>query len=159
MDAAGIELADLDGLSVAKLKLLLCEKHVALQEQHAQLLSHREQIVVKDEQIRFYTVEIEALKLQILKLRRMQFGNSSEKRALDIEQLELLVENLETGRCGALVRAGPTDRRKARSEGSQAAARVYRASPARNADDRAASIMLPGLFVPRTREVVMSYKR
>jgi transposase len=89
MDAAGIELADLDGLSVAKLKALLCD-------QHAQLLTHREQLIVKDEQIRFYTFEIEALKLQILKLRHMQFGKGSEKRALDIEQLQLLVENLET---------------------------------------------------------------
>jgi transposase len=96
MYAAGIELADLDGLSVAKLKVLLFDQHAALQQQHAQLLTHREQLVVKDEQIRFYTFEIEALKLQILKLRRMQFGKRSEKRAFEIEQLELLVENLET---------------------------------------------------------------
>jgi len=96
MDAVGIELADLDGLSFAKLKVLLCDQHAALQEQHAQLLTQSEQLVVKDEQIRFYTFEIEALKLQILKLRRVQFGSSSEKRgALDIEQLQLLVENLE----------------------------------------------------------------
>jgi hypothetical protein len=62
MDAAGVELADLDGLSVAELKTLL-------QEQYAQLLTHREQLVVKDAQILCYTVEIETLKLQILKLR------------------------------------------------------------------------------------------
>ena len=53
-------------------------------------------LVVKDAQILYYTVEIETLKLQILKLRRMQFGNRSEKRESEIEQLELLVENLET---------------------------------------------------------------
>ena len=96
MDAAGIELADLDGLSVAEMKSLLCDQHAALQEQHEQLLTHREQLVVKDEQIRFYTFEIESLRLQILKLRHMQFGSRSEKRAHDIEQLQLLVENLET---------------------------------------------------------------
>ena len=97
MDAGGIELADLDGLSVANLKVLLCEKHAALQEQHAQLLSHREQLIAKDAQLLDYTVEIESLKLLIRKLRHMQFGKSSEKRgALDIEQLQLLVENLET---------------------------------------------------------------
>jgi hypothetical protein len=50
-----------------------------------------------DAQILDYTVEIESLKLLIRKLRHMQFGNSSEKRgALDVEQLQLLVENLET---------------------------------------------------------------
>ena len=49
----------------------------------------------KDAQIRFFTVQIESLKLQILKLRRMQFGNRSEKREREIEQLELWVEELE----------------------------------------------------------------
>jgi transposase len=99
MDVAGVELAGLDGLSAAKLKSLLCEQHAALQEQHAELLTHREQLVVKDQEIRFYTFQIEALKLQILKLRRMQFGSRSEKRAIDDQQLELLallLENLET---------------------------------------------------------------
>jgi hypothetical protein len=63
MDAADVELADLDGLSFAKLKVLLCEQHAELQEQHAQLLTQSEQLVVKDAQIRSYTFEIEALKL------------------------------------------------------------------------------------------------
>jgi transposase len=89
MDGAGVELADLDGMSVAELKALL-------QEKHAQLLSHREQLVVKDAEILYYTAEIESLKLLIRKLRHMQFGKRSEKRAHEIEQLELLVENLET---------------------------------------------------------------
>jgi hypothetical protein len=62
MDAAGVELADLDVLSVAKLKSLLREQHAALLEQHAQL-------VVKDAQILDYTVEVESLKLLIIKLR------------------------------------------------------------------------------------------
>jgi transposase len=96
MDAAGVELADLDGMSVAKLKALLHEQHATLQEQHAELLTHREQIVVKDAQILSYTAEIESLRLLIRKLRLMQFGKRSEKRAHQIEQLELLVENLET---------------------------------------------------------------
>jgi transposase len=88
MDAASGELADLDGLSVAELKALLREQHAALQEKHAQL-------VAKDALLRSYTFEIEALKLQILKLRQMQFGKRSEKRAREIEQLELWVEQLE----------------------------------------------------------------
>jgi transposase len=81
MDSASVELADLDGLSVAELKALLLEQHA--------------QLVAKDALLRSYTVEIESLKLQILKLRRLQFGNRSEKRAREIEQLELWVEELE----------------------------------------------------------------
>lgn len=40
--------------------------------------------------------QIEKLKLQLAKLRRMQFGRSSEKLDQQIEQLELLIEELET---------------------------------------------------------------
>jgi len=89
MDVASSKLADLDGMSVDNLKALL-------QEQHVELLFHREQLVAKDTQILEYTVEIQTLKLLIAKLQRMQFGKRSEKRAHDIEQLELLVETLET---------------------------------------------------------------
>ena len=89
MDVASSKLADLDGMSVDYLKALL-------QEQHVELLFHREQLVAKDTQILEYTVEIQTLKLLIAKLQRMQFGKRSEKRAHDIEQLELLVETLET---------------------------------------------------------------
>ena len=71
MDFASVELADLDGLSVAKLKALLREQHATLVVKDAQLLTQSEQLVVKDAQIRSYSFEIEALKLQILKLRRM----------------------------------------------------------------------------------------
>jgi transposase len=89
MDVASNELADLDALSVSELKALL-------QQQHVELLIHREQLFAKDAQILSYTAEIESLRLLIRKLRLMQFGKRSEKRAHEIEQLELLVENLET---------------------------------------------------------------
>ena len=75
-------LPDLDGLSVAELKTLLHDQHEQLVAKDAELLSHR--------------LLIEQLKLQILKLRRLQFGHKSEKRAREIEQLELWVEELET---------------------------------------------------------------
>lgn len=57
--------------------------------------------------------EIERLKLQLLKLRRMQFGRSSEKLALKIGQLELLIEELEvTGATSeaARIQAGVADK-------------------------------------------------
>ena len=59
-----------------------------LHEQHAQL-------VAKDAQLRSHTLLIERLKLEILRLRRLQYGRRSEKREQQIEQLELWVEELE----------------------------------------------------------------
>ena len=47
--------------------------------------------------VQLRTLEIEKLKFQIAKLRRMQFGRSSEKLNRKIEQLELRLEELETG--------------------------------------------------------------
>ncbi len=75
MESASVEVLDLDEMSVTELKALL-------REQHAEILSHK--------------AHIESLKLQIIKLRRLQFGNRSEKREREIEQLELWVEELET---------------------------------------------------------------
>lgn len=89
MDSASVALPELDGLSVAELKILLYEQHAIVQEQSAQL-------VAKDAELVSHRVEIEALKLEILKLRRLQFGQKSEKRAYQIEQLELRLEELET---------------------------------------------------------------
>ena len=89
MESARVELPNLDRLNLAELKLLL-------REQHAELLTKDAELVTKDAQLLSYAVEIETLKLQILKLRRMQFGNRSEKRAQQIEQLELWVEELES---------------------------------------------------------------
>src|SRR6267143_1818589 len=42
------------------------------------------------------TLEIEKLKIQIARLRRQQFGRSSEKIDRIIEQLELMLDELET---------------------------------------------------------------
>jgi transposase len=53
-------------------------------EQHFQLISHDN--------------EIENLQLLIFKLKRMQFGPSSERLARHIDQLELRLEDLETSR-------------------------------------------------------------
>jgi transposase len=103
MESASVAFADLEQLSVAELKTLLREQDTTLREQQAQL-------VFKDAQLSEYTVEIETLKLQILTLRRMQFGHRSEKRQGEIEQLELWVEELETAAarrsCDLAERAG-----------------------------------------------------
>jgi transposase len=49
----------------------------------------------KNEELRAQNFRIEQLKAQLAKLRRMQFGRSSEKRDRAIEQLELLLEDLQ----------------------------------------------------------------
>jgi transposase len=102
MDAASSELADLDDLSVAELKALLQKQHAALQERDAALQERdaalqekHARLVAQDTMLRTYVLEIEALKMQILKLRKMQFGSRSEKREREIKQLELWVEELE----------------------------------------------------------------
>jgi transposase len=41
------------------------------------------------------TLEVEKLKMQLMKLRRMQFGRSSEKLDREVAQLELAIEELE----------------------------------------------------------------
>jgi transposase len=70
-------LPNLDTLDTDRLKALVLE-------QHFELISHKN--------------EIDNLKLLIHKLRRMQFGRSSEKLQRQIEQLELRLEDLETSR-------------------------------------------------------------
>ncbi len=50
-------------------------------------------------------LEIEKLRFQIAKLRRMQFGRSSERITCQIEQLELQLEELETGEAEDIARA------------------------------------------------------
>jgi transposase len=82
MDAATPR--DLDQLDSEALKALI----LALREQ---VFSHRKQLASRD-------AEIEHLKLLIVKLRRMQFGRSSEKRDYQIEQLELRLEELQARR-------------------------------------------------------------
>ncbi len=52
--------------------------------------------------VQLRTLEIEKLKFQIAKLRRMQFGRSSERIGRRIEQLELRLEELEAGEAEAI---------------------------------------------------------
>jgi transposase len=60
--------------------------------------------------VQLRSLEIEKLKFQIAKLRRMQFGRSSERVTRQIEQLELRLEELETGEVEELSKAIAEDR-------------------------------------------------
>jgi transposase len=60
-------------------------------------LACQSELKVAELSVQYKALEIEKLKLQIAKLRRMQFGRSSERITRQIEQLELRLEELETG--------------------------------------------------------------
>jgi transposase len=80
------ELPDLNTLDSAAMRALILQQHTLVVEQQAILISHKN--------------EIDSLKLLIAKLKRMQFGRSSEKLSRQIDQLELRLEDLETSRAG-----------------------------------------------------------
>jgi transposase len=84
MSDAGSVLPNLETLNPSELKALIVE-------QHEQILIHHEQLLSRD-------AEIEHLQLLLAKLRRMQFGRSSEKVNRQIEQLELWLGELEQSR-------------------------------------------------------------
>jgi transposase len=60
--------------------------------------------------VQLTTLEIEKLKYQIAKLRRMQFGRSSERITRQIAQLEFRLEELETGEGEAAAKPDVDDR-------------------------------------------------
>src|SRR6516164_10471454 len=59
--------------------------------------------------VQLRTLEIEKLKFQIARLRRMQFGRSSERITRQIEQLALQLEELETGEADDIARSAAAD--------------------------------------------------
>jgi transposase len=62
----------------------------------ALLIESRAQTAKLRVEVRHHQAQIDKLKLQLAKLKRLQFGRSSEKLDQQIEQLELLIEELET---------------------------------------------------------------
>ena len=96
MDAA--TLRDLDHLDSEALKALIRALHEQVFSHQKQLTTQQEEILSQREQLASRDAEIEHLKLLIAKLRRLQFGRSSEKRECQIEQLELRLEELEARR-------------------------------------------------------------
>jgi transposase len=68
-------------------------------------LACQSELKVAEISVQYKTLEIEKLKFQIAKLRRMQFGRSSERINRQIEQLELRLEELETVEAEAVAQA------------------------------------------------------
>jgi transposase len=96
--------AELDQLREANeaLKRMLSERDAELvrrdtelDQRTAELAQREEQLTIARSELLVTTTLIEKLKLEIARLKRLQFGRSSEKTAQQLEQLELIVEDLE----------------------------------------------------------------
>ena len=85
------DLPDLEQLDPEALKALI-------RAQQAEILRQNQALLSKDEQLLSRDTEIEHLKLLIAKLRREQYGRSSEKLNCQIAQLELRLGELEASR-------------------------------------------------------------
>ena len=79
------------------MSLATAELPIDPDELRAFALACQSELKVAEFSVQDKTLEIEKLKFQIAKLRRMQFGRSSERISRQIEQLELQLEELETG--------------------------------------------------------------
>jgi transposase len=110
--------ADLPADVATLQRMLIAEREVRA-AQTAELIAAKAGLVSK-------TLEIEKLKVQLARLRRQQFGRSSEKIERIIEQLELMLDELETEAAVGPVAADPP----ATDDDTESAA-VRRKSPGR----------------------------
>jgi chromosome segregation ATPase len=78
---------------IAELRALLAEREAELAVARAEVTGAR--------------LRIEQYKAQLAKLRRMQFGRSSEKLDPQIDQLELMLEDLEEGEAARTALTSP----------------------------------------------------
>jgi transposase len=104
---------------VARLRQMLIAEREARAAQAAELIAAKAGLVSK-------ALEIEKLKVQLARLRRQQFGRSSEKIDRIIEQLELMLDELETEAAVRPVAADPST-----TDVDDESAAVRRKSPGR----------------------------
>jgi chromosome segregation ATPase len=98
------------------LKALLLASERLVRERDATIAAQGDALLNMQAQLTTRAAEIEHLKLQIAKLRRMQFGRKSEKLDHQIEQLELQLEDLQADDAEAerdMPAAGSAPRRRA----------------------------------------------
>lgn len=81
--------------NVAALRTLVVELQRRLQSRDDALQAREAQLQAGEQELVYLRTWIERLKLELARLRRMQFGRSSEKLSAQIEQLELIVEEFE----------------------------------------------------------------
>src|SRR5258708_39239090 len=80
---------------VDALRALVLDLHARLQSRDDALQARDAQLQAGQQELVYLRTWIERLKLELARLRRMQFGRSSEKLCARIEQLELIVEDFE----------------------------------------------------------------
>ncbi len=80
---------------VDALRAVIIDLHARLQSRDAALQAREAQLQAGQQELVYLRTWIEKLKLELARLRRMQFGRSSEQLAERIEQLELIVGELE----------------------------------------------------------------
>jgi transposase len=88
-------------------------------ELRAFALACQSELKVAEISVQYKTLEIEKLKFQLTKLRRMQFGRSSERISRQIEQLELRLEELETGEAEDTAKAAAAEPKAPICEGAK----------------------------------------
>jgi transposase len=105
IDSGGAEPALVD----FRMSLATAELPTDPAELRAFALACQSELKVAEISVQYKTLEIEKLKFQIAKLRRMQFGRSSERITRQIEQLELRLEELEAGEAAEAAKAEAAD--------------------------------------------------
>ena len=80
---------------VAALRALVIDLQSRLQTRDAALQAREAQLQAGQQELVYLRTWIDRLKLELARLRRMQFGRASEQLSARIEQLELIVDELE----------------------------------------------------------------
>lgn len=81
---------------IEALKRLLLERDAEVEQQRLQLAAKHGELEAQRAEVLVARLMIEKLKLEIARLRRIQFGRRSERHDERVMQLELIVEELET---------------------------------------------------------------
>jgi transposase len=80
---------------IVELHAMIAQMGQDLKDTNAALTSKEAELARAKVGLQFKSLEIEKLKIQLARLRRMNFGQSSEKLTCEIEQLEFQLEDLE----------------------------------------------------------------
>lgn len=86
--------------------------HTMIASQAAELADRDAELAAAREGLKVKVLEIEKLKIELARLKRMTFGRSSEKLDRRIEQLELLLEDLEADAPDAATPPGDDEEEK-----------------------------------------------
>lgn len=101
----------------AALKAMIVARDAELLAREQALAVERQRVTTLEDQLSERTFEIEHLKLLIAKLKKQQYGRSSEKLDRQIEQLELKLEELQIDEGVSALQAPRT--RSARANGGR----------------------------------------